>query len=111
MSGQELTVAIEQKLTVIFIILNDSGYGMVRHGQALTGAEVTANTIAKVDFCALAKAMGAPGHIISSPEDLAQLKMDTICARKGPTVLDVRIDRTEAPPISMRTNVLKLQHA
>jgi len=111
MSGQELTVAIEQKLTIIFIILNDSGYGMVRHGHALTGAEATANTLAKVDFCALAKAMGAPGHIISSPKDLAQLKMDTICARKGPTVLDVRIDRTEAPPISMRTNVLKLQHA
>ena len=38
MSGQELTVAVEEKLTLIFVILNDSAFGMVRHGQKLTGA-------------------------------------------------------------------------
>ena len=35
MSGQELTVAIEEQLTVIFVILNDHAYGMVKHGQML----------------------------------------------------------------------------
>ena len=107
MSGQEITVAIEEKLTIIFIILNDSSYGMVRHGQALTGAESTANRLAKVDFAAMANSVGAPAHIINSPEDLNRLDIKTICARKGPTVLDVRIDQNEAPPIGLRTNVLQ----
>ena len=107
MSGQELTVAIEEKLTVIFVILNDSAYGMVKHGQTLTGAEPTANQLTPVDFSAMSKAMGAPGHIIVSPADLKRLDIKTICARKGPTVLDVRIDANEAPPIGLRTNVLQ----
>ena len=111
MSGQEITVAVEEKLTIIFVILNDSAYGMVRHGQTLTGAEPTANKLTKVDFSALANAIGAPGHIIHSPEDLNCLDIKTICARKGPTVLDIRIDPNEAPPISLRTNVLKINHA
>ena len=67
MSGQELTVAVEESLTVIFIVLNDSAYGMVKHGQMLTGAERTANQLTKVDFCALAKAMGADAVVIDSP--------------------------------------------
>jgi acetolactate synthase-1/2/3 large subunit len=107
MSGQELTVAIEEKLTIIFVILNDSAYGMVKHGQMLTGAEPTANKLTPVDFSALAKAMGAPGHIIHSPADLNSLDIKTICARQGPTVLDVRIDANETPPIGLRTNVLQ----
>ena len=107
MSGQEITVAIEEKLTIIFVILNDSAYGMVRHGQTLTGAEPTANSLANVDFAAMAMSMGAPGHIIHSPEDLNRLDIKTICQRKSPTVLDVRIDQNEAPPIGLRTNVLQ----
>ena len=109
MSGQEITVAVEEQLTIIFVILNDSAYGMVRHGQTLTGAEPTANKLAKVDFAAMANSMGTPAHIINSPEDLNRLDIKTICARKGPTVLDVRIDQNEAPPIGLRTNVLQLR--
>lgn len=107
MSGQELTVAIEEKLTIIFIILNDSAYGMVKHGQALTGAESTANQLAKVDFSALAQSMGAAAAVIESPEQLNALNIRQICDRRGPTLLDVRIDPREAPPIRLRTNVLK----
>jgi|TARA_B110000971_G_scaffold7128_1_gene6928 acetolactate synthase-1/2/3 large subunit len=107
MSGQELTVAVEESLTVIFIVLNDSAYGMVKHGQMLTGAERTANQLTKVDFCALAKAMGADAVVIDSPSQLNGLDIKAICRRNGPTVLDVRIDKEQAPPIRLRTNVLK----
>lgn len=111
MSGQELTVAIEEALTVIFVVLNDSAYGMVKHGQALTGAEPTANKLAEVDFAALAKAMGAKAMVINSPAQLNNLNIKSICRRAGPTVLDVRIDPKEAPPIGLRTNVLKSVNA
>lgn len=111
MSGQELTVAIEEELTIIFVVLNDSAYGMVKHGQKLSGAEPIANQLATVDFCALAKAMGAEAAVIDSPMQLNNLNIKSICLRKGPTVLDVRIDPKEAPPIGLRTNVLKTVNA
>ena len=107
MSAQELTVAIEEKLTIVFIILNDSAYGMVKHGQALTGAEPIANKLTKVNFYAMAKAMGAEAASIESPCQLAALNIDKLCRRRGPTLLDVRIDPEEAPPIRLRTNVLR----
>lgn len=107
MSAQELTVAIEERLCVIFIIINDSSYGMVRHGQLLTGAELTAHSLAVVNFCAMAESMGASGSIVNTPKQLNQLDIDAICSRNGPTLLDVRIDPDEVPPIGMRTNVLR----
>lgn len=107
MSAQELTVAIEERLCVIFIIINDSSYGMVRHGQLLSGAELTAHSLAVVNFCAMAESMGASGSIVNTPKQLNQLDIDAICSRNGPTLLDVRIDPDEVPPIGMRTNVLR----
>ncbi len=107
MSGQELTVAIEECLKIVFIVVNDSAYGMVKHGQMLTGAEETANQLAVVDFCAMAKSMGCEAAVINSPKDLKKLNIKDICSRRAPTVLDVRIDTNEAPPIGLRTNVLQ----
>lgn len=57
MSGQEITVAVEHKLPVVFIILNDSSLGMVRHGQELGGAESIGHNIAKVNFAMIAEAV------------------------------------------------------
>ena len=106
MSGQEITVALEERLSIIFIIINDSAYGMVKHGQILSEAEQTAYKLPKVNYCAMAEAMGAFGSIIDSPEQLNELDINAICNRSGPTLLDIRIDPDEVPPISMRTNIL-----
>jgi acetolactate synthase-1/2/3 large subunit len=106
MNGQEITVAIQEQLPVVFVILNDSGYGMVKHGQRMTGAEEIGVGLPKTNFASFAKAMGAEGHVVHSPEDLLALDIKKICSRKGPTVLDVRIDVDEIPPIGVRTQVL-----
>ncbi len=106
MNGQEISVAAAEQLTVIFVILNDSSLGMVKHGQRLAGAEPTAFELPMVDFRMQAQSMGIPGHIIHSPEDMDALDMDAIMARKGPTLLDVRIDGEEVPPMSLRMKTL-----
>ena len=54
----------------------------------------------------MAEAMGAFGSIINSPEQLNELDINAICNRSGPTLLDIRTDPDEVPPISMRTNIL-----
>ncbi|WP_293614697.1 thiamine pyrophosphate-binding protein [Porticoccus sp.] len=107
MSGQEITVASQENLPVVFVILNDSCYGMVRHGQQLTGAEPIGYELPVIDFSAFARSMGIVSHVIHSPDDLLALDIDAICNRKGPTLLDIRIDPDEAPPMGMRTKALK----
>ena len=58
------------------------------------------------DFAAMARAMGAEAHTIRSPEDLLNLDIATMCARQGPTLLDVLIDPDEVPPMNVRMRVL-----
>jgi acetolactate synthase-1/2/3 large subunit len=106
MSGQEITVAIQERLPVIYVILNDSGYGMVKHGQRMTGAEEIGVHLPKTDFASFAEAMGVEGFVITSPDDLLSLDVQAICSKKGPTVLDVRIDTEEKPPIGVRAKIL-----
>ncbi|TAK89473.1 MAG: thiamine pyrophosphate-binding protein [Burkholderiaceae bacterium] len=106
MSGQEITTAVQEQLTVIFISLNDSAYGMVKHGQRLTGGEPIAFELPPVDFGMMAQSMGVPSHVIHSPADLDALDFDVIFQRRGPTLLDVRIDPEEVPPMGQRVKTL-----
>jgi acetolactate synthase I/II/III large subunit len=106
MNGQEMSVAVAEGLTVIFVVLNDQALGMVKHGQRLAKAEQIGCDLPPTDFAALARALGAHGHTIRSPEDLAQLDVDEICARRGPTLLDVMLDADEVPPMNVRMRVL-----
>lgn len=102
MSGQELTVAVAEKLPIIFVVLNDRALGMVKHGQRLGGAEQVAYELPRVDFAQIAQAMGAHGHTIHSTDELESLDFEEICRRSGPTLLNVMIDPEEVPPMSLR---------
>ncbi|MFZ5543773.1 MAG: thiamine pyrophosphate-binding protein [Pseudomonadota bacterium] len=106
MNGQEITVAADLGLPVLFVVLNDGALGMVKHGQRLAGAEPIGFQLPAVDYCALAQAMGIPGHVIRSPQDLAALDFDAVLSREGPTMLDVRIDPEEVPPMNVRMKTL-----
>ena len=106
MNGQEISVAVAEELTVIFVVLNDAAFGMVKHGQIMAGAERIGVKLPLTNFAALAHALGADAHVIRSPEDFDALDIDAICKRKGPTVLDVHIDQNEVPPMDIRVGVL-----
>jgi acetolactate synthase-1/2/3 large subunit len=106
MNGQEITVAQAQGATVLFVILNDGALGMVKHGQRLAGAEPIGYELPEVDYRRLAEAMGIPAYVIHSAEDLHYLDMKAILHRKGPTLLDVRIDGEEVPPMNLRMQAL-----
>jgi len=106
MNGQEISVAVAEQLTVIFVILNDQALGMVKHGQRLAGAEQIGFELPTTDFAAMARAMGADGYTVRSPEDMAKLDIDAICRKKGPTLIDVFIDSEEVPPMNLRMQIL-----
>lgn len=106
MSGQEITVAMTEQLTVVFVILNDSALGMVKHGQRLAQAEPIGVELPPVDYCKLAESLGVPGYVIRSPQELDALDFDAMLQRKGPTLLDVRVDGEEVPPMMLRTRTM-----
>lgn len=100
MNGQEITVAVAEQLPVIFIVLNDRSYGMVKHRHRQTGTEPLEFAIPPVDFSLMAKAVGAKSYVLRCTEDLNQLDYQAMCAH-GPTLLDVHVDPEEVPPLEM----------
>ncbi|MBJ7470502.1 MAG: thiamine pyrophosphate-binding protein [Solirubrobacteraceae bacterium] len=106
MNGQEITVAAQERLPVIFVILNDSALGMVKHGQRLAGAEQTAFALPQIDYRRLAQSLGIQAHLIQDLSDLQALDLEELARRDGPTLLDVRIDGEEVPPMALRLQTL-----
>ncbi|ALP54217.1 hypothetical protein Tel_14310 [Candidatus Tenderia electrophaga] len=106
MSGQEITVAVAERLSVVFVVLNDEAFGMVKHGQRLTGAEPIGYQLPRVDFAAVARAMGAEGFTIRNRQELDQFDFGRVLSTSVPTVLDVYIDPEEPPPMGVRVSAL-----
>ena len=50
--------------------------------------------------------MAAEVKVIRTPAELDALDFDFILSRKGPTLLDVRIDGEEVPPMNVRMKTL-----
>jgi len=101
MSGQEITVAVEQRLPVIFVVLNDQAYGLIRHGHRITGTENVEYRIPAVDFAMMARATGAEAYTIREGKDFDRIDWQALALRRGPTLLDILIDAEEPPPLAM----------
>lgn len=99
MYGHEISVAVSEQVPVIFVILNDSAFGAVKHRNRQIGTVDLEFALQPTDFTMMAKAVGAVGYSIKTPEDFIGLDFDEICTRSGPTVLDIYIDPEESPPI------------
>lgn len=106
MSSHEIGVAVQHQLPILFIVLNDAAYGMVKFGQRMSEAEPIGWQLNEVDFAALAMAQGADGKIITTAVELEELDLKTLFSAKRPTVLDVRIDKNEVPPMMDRVKNL-----
>lgn len=106
MGGQEITVAAQLQLPVVFVVLNDAALGMVMHGQRLGGQESIGWSLNQVDYAALAQAMGIASQVIDDPLSLEQLDLTALFQRSGPTLLDIRIDPQEIPPMGDRVRAI-----
>lgn len=106
MSGQEMTVALTERLNILFVILNDSALGTVKHGQRLAGAEPIAYKLPNINFASMANAMGLMAYRIHSLSELMELDIAKLFQQPGPCVLDVVIDGEETPPLGVRMRAL-----
>ena len=106
MSGQELTVALQENLNLLMLVLNDASLGMVSHGQKLSGGEQVATRLPSVDFSMMARALGVESYRVESMEQLADLDIAEILSRPGPCLVDVIVDGDQVPPLGSRMKVL-----
>lgn len=108
MNGMEVATAVNYNVAVIWIVLNDSGLGMVRHGQRMSeNAMDTSHAFIPVDFVALAESLGATGVRINKAGQLNEALMSKLIGMDKPVVIDVLIDPDEVPPIGSRLSALK----
>lgn len=106
--NNELSTAVQYGIPAVWIILNDSQYGMIEHGMRGSGYTPAGTEIPRVDFVALARAMGADGIRVSSEDEL-DVALTMAMTAEGPFVVDVLIDPDEAPPLGTRVEKLRKQ--
>jgi len=97
MTFQEMVVAVERSLPVVFVIINNGCLGMVRQVQDIFfGGRRFAVSLAGErgylpDFVALARAYGAKGMRVSAPGEL-MTAMKRAFASRRPVVVEVVVD-------------------
>ncbi len=97
MNIQELMTAIESKLDVKIIILNNQYLGMVRQWQELFYEKVYASTAMTnaPDFVKLAQAYGAKGLRCEKPDEVESVLSEGLNS-KNTVVMDFIVDREES---------------
>ena len=93
MDCNEFATAVNFKLPVKVIVMNNNALGMVRQWQSLfyecRYAETTLNRA--TDFVKLAEAFGGTGFRVEKPEELQEV-LEKALATDGPVIIDYKID-------------------
>lgn len=96
MNLNELATAVRYNVPVVVIIMNNGVLGMVRQWQTLFYDRHYSNTVLdrKTDFSALAKAFGADGEAVTTPDELDKA-LSRAFTSEGPYIIDCKIDKDE----------------
>ena len=93
MDCNEFATAVNFKIPVQVIVMNNNALGMVRQWQSLfyecRYAETTLNRA--TDFVKLAEAFGGTGFRVEKPEELQEV-LEKALATDGPVIIDYKID-------------------
>ena len=108
MSAQEVTVAKQLNLPIVYIVLNDGVLGMVMHGQRLGGAEPVGFELGQVNYALLAESLGVEGVKVKSVTDLESIDFPRLFHKTAPTLIDICVDKEEVPPMVDRIKGIAL---
>jgi acetolactate synthase-1/2/3 large subunit len=98
----EIGTAVRYGIPAVWIVLNDSGLGIVRAGMRADGNPLHDADFPETDFAAVARAKGA-GALRVTREDELDAALRAAVEDGGPWVVDVVIDQTAVPPMGSRT--------
>jgi len=104
----ELHSAVQYRADAVWVILNDAAYLMCAQGMRMMGWEPFSCELPRVDFVALARAIGADGERVTGEAEVGPA-LERAARAQGPWVVDVAIDPAEAPPSGRRNRSLMQQ--
>jgi acetolactate synthase-1/2/3 large subunit len=98
MSGHELGAAVQERLAIVVLVVNNGMYGTIRmHQERLFPGRVVGTDLVNPDFVALAHAFGAYGELVSRSEDFPAA-FERALAHEGPSLLELRVDPEAISP-------------
>ncbi|PWD99106.1 thiamine pyrophosphate-binding protein [Marinilabilia rubra] len=101
MGGNEVATAGQFNIPVIWIVFNDSRYGMPEASIKRMYNRTIGVSLSDTNFAKMAESMGVTGFRVDNSHDFARAYKDAL-ALGQPVVIDVLIDKTEIPPIGKR---------
>jgi acetolactate synthase-1/2/3 large subunit len=98
MTGQELATAVQYRLNVIILVVNNNMYGTIRmHQEREFPGRVIGTELRNPDFVAFAKAYGAHGERVERTTDFPAAFERAVSART-PALVELRIDPEAITP-------------
>ena len=98
----EFETAVRKGLSIVAVISNDLGWGMIRHSQELLlGRTIEEGSyIGRVDYHKLVEALGGEGLLVERPEDIRPALEEAFASGKT-TCINVMTDPTTVSPGSV----------
>ncbi len=98
----EFETAIRKNLSIVVVICNDLGWGMIRHSQELRIGHAIENGtfIGRVDYHKMVEAIGGKGFFVEDPKDIKPALKAAFACQKV-CCINVMTDPTAVSPASM----------
>ncbi len=98
MSGQELATAVQYRLPIVIIVVDNGMYGTIRmHQEQQFPGRVVGTDLVNPDFAAYAQAFGAHGEEVARTEDFPAA-LERALAAGVPAVIALRVDPEAITP-------------
>jgi len=107
MNVQELATAAKEGVPLVHLVLIDRRLGLIENHQRRNGLTPAAVDVPALDVVALARGMGAKGYVVKSAAEIAPLVKRALAGR-GPTLIGVPVDYSEAQAAASRLGAQKL---
>ena len=105
MTGQELATAVQERLGVVVLVVDNGMYGTIRmHQERHYPGRVFATELVNPDFVAYARSFGAHGELVERTEQFAPA-LDRALAAGGPALVHLRVDPEAITPRQTLTEI------
>jgi len=104
LNSQELETALRLNVDLVIVLLNDSGFGMIRWKQGKKGFAPFSLDFNNPDFIKYAESYGAKGYRVSSADDLGKILGECL-NKKGVHLIEVPIDYSEDNKVLSECNL------
>ncbi|MDZ7809415.1 MAG: thiamine pyrophosphate-dependent enzyme [Arhodomonas sp.] len=98
MTGQELATAVQYRVPVVLLLVNNGSYGTIRmHQEREYPGRVSATELHNPDFAALARSHGAHGERVKRTEDFPEA-FRRAQGVGGPALIELMLDKATIAP-------------